>query len=57
MELLGLQHQLAFFDGQGIPIHTLITDRHVSINNGMRENRPSVQHQFDIWDVAKVCLL
>ena len=53
MELVGLQCQMQFFAEQDIPIDTLIADRHLGVNKWLRESCPAVQHEFDMWHVAK----
>ena len=53
MELEGLKRQMKFLAEQGISVHTLITDRHLSVNKWMRENCKAVLHAYDLWHVAK----
>ena len=53
MEKEGLIRSVEFFKYHGIPIKSLITDRHVQIVKWVRENMTDTQHCFDVWHVAK----
>ena len=44
---------LNFLENSGIIIKGLVTDRHSQIRKYLRENKPQINHQFDIWHMAK----
>ena len=39
--------------GKGAHVKVVATDRHVSIKSDMKKNYPDVNHQFDVWHLAK----
>jgi len=53
MEKLGLERSLQFVIGTGITIKVLATDRHLGIQAFMKDEYPQIEHQFDVWHVAK----
>ena len=54
MELEGLKRGLAYLiDQQKLEVKDLVTDRHVMIKKYMKDNRPDVNHYFDVWHIAK----
>ncbi|KAF4114399.1 hypothetical protein G5714_004622 [Onychostoma macrolepis] len=53
MEPIGLKRGLSKILEKGIKVDVLTTDRSPSIRNIMRVDYPFVQHEFDIWHVAK----
>lgn len=53
MELLGLKHGLRDLELNNIQVHDLVTDRHVMIKLYMKKDRPSINHYFDVWHIAK----
>ena len=53
MELEGLVRSMEFLEGEGITITDIVTDRHSQIKKYMREERPEIQHWFDVWHVSK----
>ena len=62
MEFLAFQKAFTFVLETGMIIKSLISDRHTSIAEWMREDcvtkcndlgKPVVQHFFDIWHIAK----
>ena len=53
MELEGLKRALRFLAEQGNLPAVVVTDRHASIKKYMREQQPTIRHQFDVWHVAK----
>ena len=38
---------------KGVKIYQVTTDRHLQIRKYLREQRPDIQHQFDVWHVCK----
>ena len=53
MEKEGLARSLTFLTEEGLPVNTLITDRHVQIRKYMRESWPGVKHRLDGWHLGK----
>lgn len=53
MEKEGLERCLKFLMKEGLPIETLVTDRHVQIRKYMRERWPAIKHRLDGWHVGK----
>lgn len=53
MEKEGLLRGLEFFEGNDLSIGLLVTDRHKEINAWLRNNKPEIQHRYDVWHVAK----
>ena len=53
MELDGLKQVLECLEGHGLPISSLTTDRHKQVRRYMRKEKGKINHQFDVWHVAK----
>ena len=53
MEKLGCVNALGDIESKGLQIAQFTTDRHVQIRKYMREQRPDIKLQFDIWHVVK----
>ncbi|XP_056128559.1 uncharacterized protein LOC130106453 [Rhinichthys klamathensis goyatoka] len=53
MEPLAFKKALEKILDEGIDVKVVTTDRHPSIRKIMREEYPSIIHQFDPWHVAK----
>lgn len=54
MELEGLKRSLEWLiEDNGLAVSHLITDRHSSVKKFMRDEKPGIQHWFDVWHVAK----
>ncbi len=53
MELLGFQRSLQFITDHGVTVTTVATDRHIGIRCYLRDNFPGIDHQFDVWHLAK----
>ena len=53
MEKEGLLRGLEFFEGNELSIGLLVTDRHKEINAWLGNNKPEIEHQYDVWRVAK----
>ncbi|XP_063060628.1 uncharacterized protein LOC134453809 [Engraulis encrasicolus] len=53
MELTGFQRGLDYLLERGLKVGVVTTDRSPSVRKFMRENYSSIQHEFDIWHVAK----
>ena len=53
MEKYGFQKVLHCMVARDIHIKQITTDRHVQIKKIMKEERPNISHQFDIWHACK----
>ena len=53
IEKYDFQKVLRGMEARDINIKQITTDRHVQIKKFMREERPNISHQFDIWHVCK----
>jgi solute carrier family 8 (sodium/calcium exchanger) len=56
MELEGLSRGLSSMKAEGIPVGTIVTDRHVQIRKWLRDTQkmyPGIRHQFDVWHMGK----
>ena len=53
MEKMGLIEMLNFLENSGIIIKVLVTHRHSQVCKYLCENKPQINHQVDIWDMAK----
>ena len=53
MEREGFKRCMEKIQGNGAQVKVLATDRHVSIKSDMKKNYPNVDHQFDVWHLAK----
>ena len=53
MELDGLKQVLERLEGHGLPISSLTTDRHKQVRCYMHKEKGKINHQFDVWHVAK----
>ena len=49
----GLIKTLKCFADSSVQVETLITDRRKRIAKYMREHEPSVDHQYDVWQISK----
>jgi hypothetical protein len=53
METVGLERCLDFLQSYGIEVGLLATDRHLGIQALLKRSYPAIEHQFDVWHVAK----
>lgn len=53
MELEGLKRCLNDLEAHAINFVGIVTDRHKSVRSFLRSQYPEVEHQFDIFHVAK----
>ena len=53
MEHKGLVKALKFLDDNSVQVKTIVTDRHKQIAKYMREQKPSIDHCYDVWHVSK----
>ena len=53
MEKMGFKKALVSLKNQGINPEQITTDRHTQIRKYMREEEPTINHQFDVWHFVK----
>lgn len=54
MEKEGFIRGLNIFDDHNLEIGLLVTNRHrPPLSKWIRENRPDINHKYDVWHVAK----
>ena len=53
MEKMGFKKGLAFLKDQGITLEQITTDQHTQIRKFMRWEEPNIDHQCDVWHIAK----
>ena len=54
MELEGFKECLAQLDNDVYTVNTVATDRNKQLAKRLREQRPSMKHQYDPWHFAKL---
>lgn len=53
MELESLKRQISFLENSNIKIKKLVTDRHTQVSAYMANEKPNIEHTYDVWHVAK----
>lgn len=53
MELESLKRQLSYLENANVKVKKLVTDRHVQVSAYMANEKPSIEHNYDVWHVAK----
>ena len=53
MEKEGLRHCLKYLLDRDVSIDTIATDRHRGVGALMKSDYPSINHQYDVWHLAK----
>ncbi|XP_057195137.1 uncharacterized protein LOC130557432 isoform X2 [Triplophysa rosa] len=53
MEKEGLIRSLEFLDRSGVKVASLLTDRHTQVKKCLREQKPHINHFYDVWDLCK----
>ncbi|KAJ8346751.1 hypothetical protein SKAU_G00281520 [Synaphobranchus kaupii] len=53
MEKEGLVRSIAALEEAGVQIKNIVTDRHPQIQKFLWEEKPAIQHFYDVWHVAK----
>lgn len=57
MELESLKRQLLYLDEANIQVKKLVTDRHVQVTSYMANEKPGIEHNYDVWHLAKgICI-
>lgn len=57
MELESLKRQLQCLEDNKVQITKLVTDRHTPVSAFMANEKPNIEHAYDVWHVAKGILL
>ena len=53
MELESLKRQLKCLEDNKIEVTMLGTDRHIQVSAYMANEKPEIEHSYDIWHLAK----
>ena len=53
MELESLKRQISYLESNKIKIQKLVTDRHVQVSAYTANEKPDIEHAYDVWHVAK----
>lgn len=53
MEVEGFRKCMTYLIEKGFKIELLATDRHVQIRSLVTKECPKIDHQFDVWHLAK----
>ena len=53
MELESLKRQLSYLEKEKIDVKKLVTDRHVQVTSYMANEKPEIEHSYDVWHFAK----
>lgn len=53
MEKEGLIRSLEFLEKSGVKVASLVTDRHTQVQKFVREQKPDIDHFYDVWHLCK----
>lgn len=53
MELESLKRQLKCLEDNNVKVSKLVTDRHTQVAKYMANDKPYIEHAYDVWHVAK----
>ena len=53
MELESRKRQLKYLEDNGTKVQKLVTDRHIQVSAYMANEKPQVEHAYDVWHVIK----
>ncbi|XP_028415472.1 uncharacterized protein LOC114538491 [Dendronephthya gigantea] len=53
MELESLKRQLKCLEDNNVKVSKLVTDRHLQTASYMANEKPEIEHSYDVWHVAK----
>ena len=53
MELESLKRQLKLLEDNNVSVEKVVTDRHVQVSAYMANEKPEMEHCYDVWHVAK----
>jgi hypothetical protein len=53
MELESLKRQLKCLEDNKVEVTKLVTDHHTQLSAYMANEKPDIEHAYDVWHVAK----
>ncbi|CAB3982116.1 Hypothetical predicted protein [Paramuricea clavata] len=53
MELESLKRQLAYLEQSEVNVKKLVTGRHSQVSSYLAQEKPDIDHAYDVWHVAK----
>lgn len=53
MEKEGLIRSLDFLEKSGVKVASLVTDRHTQVQKFIQEQKPNIDHFYDVWHLCK----
>ena len=53
MELESLKRQLAYLEQAEVKVKKLVTDRHPQVSSFLANEKPNIEHAYDVWHLAK----
>jgi hypothetical protein len=53
MELESLKRQMKYLEDNNVSVRKLVSDRHIQVSAYMANEKPDVEHSYDVWHVAK----
>ena len=54
MEKFGLVNALQILADNSLQVTTIVTDRHKQIAKYLAEEKPDIEHCYDVWHISKV---
>ena len=53
MEKEGFSRCIEMLESKNVTISRIATDHHVSISSSMNKDHPTINHQYDVWQLSK----
>ncbi|CAB3997272.1 Hypothetical predicted protein [Paramuricea clavata] len=53
MELESLKRQMKYLEDNNVCVTKLVTDRHIQVSAYMANEKPDVEHSYNVWHLAK----
>ena len=53
MELESLKRQMKYLEDNNVCVTKLVTDRHTQVTAYMANEKPHIEHSYDVWHLAK----
>lgn len=53
MELESLKRQMKYLEEKNVCVSKLVTDRYIQVSAYMANEKPSIEHAYDVWHVSK----
>ena len=57
MELESLKRQMKYLEDNNVCVTKLVTDRHIQVSAYIANEKPDVEHSYDVWHLAKGMIL